>query len=571
MNNIFEDDPPFDVEPEPGCDPNVARAKKVVIGAQLRKCGLKSEVRYGSQEMLHLGTCVFKWAWCIQRNLSGKTEGWPDVEQVELRHILIDPSLRRPDIREAKWVAHRLYMNAYQLRALRDDPSYNMPSEQEILDWFKTPEEQAKTNQSERKSWDLSPEFETASRDELPSADPLLRPLEVVEYWNNQWCAVVLNRKKLIRKMDNEWRKIPFASSYYKLMPGQFYGLGVTGLIANEQRLQQGVINNYNDKLSLDTSGMWGIVQGRNTPSQNMRVRPGANVVVSEKDAIFPLQQTQVNPQLLEAMDRSESRAEKWTAANDFIQGAVPEGGTGITRTAKGISSVSAAAGVRIEDVVDVFSEQVMLPILEAFDYMNRMNKFSPSLVNQILNEELGEAWMEENQIDPKSVVSAQVKYKMLPATKMKARRAMKETLPSLDQFLMQDSVQSGISDNMKVFDVNEWINMHFDAAGWTNKETLIRPMTQEEQAKQAADNPMVQQLMQNQQMMQLQTNMELQKIHAENEGRMARDIVKDGLADEKRKHEATDRLAEEAGRNMATSLITAQGQTDGTGQGIPQ
>ena len=163
MAGLFYENPSFMIQERPGTTAQAARALQALLAYQLEDCDFRSELKLGIFNCLTFGTSMFQYGWekftrerkIIKRKtpavvIPSTVPGAPDtrissgeLEEevteevidrptfehiVDLREILVDPGLRVPDIRKAKYVVRRRYMTWDDLDKLRDRDGYKIPS-----------------------------------------------------------------------------------------------------------------------------------------------------------------------------------------------------------------------------------------------------------------------------------------------------------------------------------------------------------------------------------------------------------------------------------------------------------
>ena len=152
---LFYDDPPMLLRPRPGTSQKVVDAKTSLYSYILDECRFKNHVKWGLEQMAHLGTGIFKWGYDWKEIVTVKRTaavarvstpnpdgsiGYEDVPQdvppnIErkvkivpmpffehrpLNRVLVDPQLEVSDIREARWVIDIRYMDWYQFTDLKN-------------------------------------------------------------------------------------------------------------------------------------------------------------------------------------------------------------------------------------------------------------------------------------------------------------------------------------------------------------------------------------------------------------------------------------------------------------------
>jgi hypothetical protein len=531
MNALFNDDPPFECDPLPKTSMDACRASKHILHYQLDRMNFREETRVGLKEAMQYGTAVWKLSWDQHKEhrlvwkrggpqLVKKTDAgpvlmptpdskakrikedylvnMPKVEALHIRHVVIDPSLRRPDIRKARFVIHRLYPTLEDLEKLRGKHGYDkLPPKEELIQLFFPPKETPERSLLEGRSTtsvlntgvsslDINMEFKAMSRWQTPSSDPNLQPLEVLEYWTKEKCVAVLNRKLVIKNDINPFGFLPFLSACYIDVLDSFYGLGVAKLLGGEQRLQQGVINSRLDDLALRLSGTFIRKRGANTPTQQVRLRPGGIIDSDDEKGIQMIQYPPAITDAFEEVAQSDARSQRRTGANEFVtQGNAP--GTGqIGRTSAGVQTLAAGVGARIGYFVDFIANLYFIPALEAFHEMNSM-WLDEEQINDILTAKLGQ----EYRGDAVDVKNARVKFRMLAGAKLRARQQRLQTFPMMTQFLMSPQVQEWLQDTGQKLNVEEVVQQWFDVTETPGRQTIIQPQTDEDKKRFAEKNEM--------------------------------------------------------------------------------
>lgn len=567
MTGLFADDPPFMVKPRPTTSMDAARANSQLLAWELKQINAREEIRLGLKYTLLHGIGVWKYGWqtytkrrkiyrrekpyrwqatplgvpiqTAQRgtnNIKAVTleeeVNLPVFEHRNIRHILVDPGLRNSDIRKARFVVDLQYMNVLDLDTLRGYEGYDIPDRDKLLSMLFEPEETPAMNPLEQPALNMFQEFQAKPRWQKSTVDKLQQPLEVAEYWTKDRVYTVLQRKTIIRNEPNPFGKIPFFSVAMSDVLDSWFGIGIGMLIGNEQRMQQGVVNSFLDDLSLNLNGMFLRKRGANVLTQQLRMRPGG-IIDSDDDKGVSLMERQ--PVLVgetqAVLQASDSRAARRTAANEqAVQGAMPSQNSSITRTATGVSTLTSGTGTRLQAVIEQFSYQVFIPLLDAIHEMNGLF-LTPEQINKILTKELGVAY----QGDTLDLINGQYDFDVIAGARMQAKASMRQTLPLLYQFLLTDPVIQSLQAEGKKIDVGELVKMTFDVTGLPNYTSVVVPMTTQdiqqmqansEQAKQAA------QMQSAAQMESIKTNNKSQLLEQETEARAGQLVIRKMLMD---------------------------------------
>lgn len=558
MSGIFGDTPPFQFQPRSGTKAESARAAAQVVGFEIEDIRYREQFRLLAKNCLTYGIGIGKWGWeqfSRERRIYGRKQrelqvstpfgaitqptvesdrlhattitedvARPTFESLNPRFVLVDPSLRETDIRQAKYVIHRMYLSADDLDRLRGFEGYDIPSRDELRALFFPPREQAEVANMEAQTiTEIGLQSLPMPRGQDATNDPLGQPLEVLERWDGERVITVLQKKLVIRNEPNEFGRHPFVSCSFVDVPDSFFGLGLAQLIGGEQRLQQSLINARLDEVAINLNGMFIRQRGRTAPAQNIRMRPGGIIDVDDKDALTVLPRLQAVPEAYVEVQASQQRAEQTSAANELIvQGSLPSSGrSSITRTATGVQALTGGSGARLQYFVESLAENVFVPTLNAFHEMNQAKMPLPVL-RRILSEEMAEAY----QGDHMDVLNARLSFSVLAGAKMQAKRAMAQALPIMFQFLLTEPVAQQLNQQGLQVNVAELVRMLFEVSGWTNRGDVLQKMAPEDHARMMLNNPGVQQMLAQRQQGAIEGQNQAAGIDQETAGRAARRVL---------------------------------------------
>lgn len=567
LNGLFYDDPPFIFQPRPGTQYKTVEAISDIIGYQLEEINFKEEVRRGVLNACLYGTNIWKWGWSSYKKkntyydredkktvIPSTIPGVPDttyhdpdtpleektdeisVEQprfeniTSIKDILVDPTLRTPDIREAKFVIHRMYMTFNDLEKLRDVPGYTLPSRQEVMSWFMPPAEEAIPAYDEQTGINAVWDMRANPRWTQATDDPFEKPLEVLERWDKEKIIIVVQQKKVICNGPNPYGEIPFFSVNWWDVPGAFYGLGLARTIGSEQRLQQGIVNTWLDSTAIALAGVYTRKRGKSIPTQSIRIHPGRVFEVDEADDFKPLERPPVVPEAGQHLALSQARVEQNSGAGEITSQGIA-GSTGhsnLARTAAGANAITGGQGVQISEFLEKFAQQVFIPFLYRLDEMNR-RLLPAGMVEKILNEELQNQYFATGG-NIEEIRHARLIFDVQAGSKLSERRAMAQSLPLMTQFLQNQFIVQSLASEGKKVDTVQVLKMMFEASGWKTFYSVIIDMTPQEkqQAQQNQPAAMQQAKMQNDNAQQ-QAKFEHQQSLAEqnNMARAANEVLR--------------------------------------------
>ena len=172
-------------------------------------------------------------------------------------------------------------------------------------------------------------------------------------------------------------------------------------------------------------------------------------------------------------------------------------------RTASGIQAYSGNVAERLQYTLEIFTDMVFVPTLEAFLDMCA-DHLTKEQIQQILTDAEGKAY-EGSILD---VYNASVNVEVLAATKLAAKQAAAQLVPQIIALVTQEPVQDSLQLQGMKFDYAELLDEALELQGW-DINSLIVPMD-------AADQQRVQQ--QNSALIKAQTASQLEQQKHQND-----------------------------------------------------
>lgn len=483
---FFSDKQPFLILPKGKTTPAAARAQANLLNWAVKKSGFKEEIRKTIKNALLYGFCFAKWGWKSSQETTKKyvhdkatkkvtkeencTEiSHPTLESMELRNVLVDPSTRSQDCRKGRFVVYQIFTDANTLDSLRDDDTYkNIPSREELAEILGNMGEATTDSMGATKSVTWL-DNQAAKQTDKQSVDPLKQPLEILEYVQDDKVITVLQRKIVIRNEENEFHKKNLLSCAFIDVPGAMYGFGVAKLLGGEQMFQTSVGNMAIDQMSLSINPPFTEEKGLGSGAQQIKLSPG-KVLTGNKLTVVEIPNTA--PQAFEAISISEARAARRVGANGGDS--VP---TQALRTAEGVNSFNQGVVDKLQYFIEIFSEMVFIPVLEAFLDVCRDN-LQPADIQKILSDADGKAY----EGDVLEVYNADCEIQVLSSTKLAARRAAANLVPLLLQFVQAPAVSAALTAQNKKFDFAEFLSEVVDLSGWDVNSLIVDASPQEVQ-----------------------------------------------------------------------------------------
>lgn len=534
VGGLYYKEPPFDIQKRPGTQADAARAAADLLAWQLEQIGFREELRLGIINVALYGTCVWKWGWetyqtkrrywerkkpDVEINLTSPTPGaapssitdgsentFEEVEVDEnvdqpffvhitdIRDILVDPSLNVPDIRKAKYVIYRRYVTWEELDEMRERPGYNIPSREELLDVFFTPNEQVPAPGTNGDSGTSGFDFLAVPATQESTANPFEKPLELLERWDGKTMIAVLQQKVVIASTKNDCGSIPFLSVNWWDVPKGFYGMGLGRLVGALQRAEYALTNGYLDNVALNINGVYVREMGVNVPTQNISIYPGKIVNVEKgagKDGFKPLERLPAIPEVGEFLSRWDAQSEQYSGASSAsTQGIAGRSGhSNMARSSAGAQILGAGSDNRTDDFIDKIADQVIEPFLYAAHDMNT-RMLPPDTIKYILNEELQHAFMSLEADHVLDIKNARMTFSILAAAKRAARRNLAQALPIMLQYLGSQAVTDHLAMAGQKVNFTELVKMMFEVAEAPNFGDVIQPMTPQDTQRWQMSQP---------------------------------------------------------------------------------
>ena len=524
---IFADPVPFEIRPRPSAHQDSARAWKELLAALMDDIDFKQEMSYGIQGMVNQGTVIFKCGWETETRLETHykrkaapaqvpmpigdpmivateesdefqavdvevTRNRPVFEKCRLGTVFVDPTWVNPNqLWKAKWIIHERYLTYDDLQRLRDNPDYDIPSNEVLRAIFMPDSEQTEGINATEEALNANMSIHHAARqDENYSEDPLMKPLQVLEWWDKTQCRVVLQQKCVIRNNGHTLPDKPFFSANYWDIDDAGYGMGVGRIAGADQRVEQGMLNALLDILAFAVQPEYAVARGANVPTQDQRRRLGGIRMVDGNDAtkaIALVSQPQVPPDAWRAIQSVIASSEGATGADQAtVQGSIPGRGSSIVRSGTGAGAVAAASSGRLQSPVERVVDGVLIPFLK-FLFRMVKERMPISEIRDVLAERA-----EDLAPDFQDFLEMPVKFETLAGTKLSARSAMAQALPFLLEVLGNQALVQQLSETGWKVDAKELVKMVMDMSGWKNMRDVIVPMTDQEKQQQQMSNPAV-------------------------------------------------------------------------------
>lgn len=465
LRNLLSDDAPFDCQPLAGTTLAAAQAVKALLVSQMRDLGqdgsfitIREILRRTYKQDLYYGNGVCEFGWlmqqiqrtvydrqaiaktvliahpvtgqpvpvptgqlefAVQKRLENRSVNKPLISPTDIRDFYIDPNCGSPSVQEAQYAATRHLKTIREIKIMGQLQGFNLPSDKELLE-LATEKKNTAGDTSKQQAEGFRGNTWQPIQDQ--SSDPANKQIELIRYFNKDRAVFTLGREKLFYNQCNPYGMIPFLDMCYADVPGRFYGLSLCDLVEGDQKLAQAIINGRLDELNLLLHPPIVRRQGVMRPTTSKRIHPGVSWEIDgdpSKDVVR-MDMGQVNPQAFVEITALENRVQKYTGVTDLaVLGTPSSGGNSANRTATGVQAQAQASSVRVGYQVENIEDQFLEPLLYCIFAMDK--KFlNPNQILQIVGQD-----GQMIQLDPLTVMNADVQFDFQASTKMRTRHSM--------------------------------------------------------------------------------------------------------------------------------------------------
>lgn len=392
----------------------------------------------------------------------------PTYEALNIRNCGFDPSCPSDDPSKARFWYKRIVVNGYDLDDLRDDDTYkNIPSREDLARILALKEEPAKDSAIALKP-NQTRELQAQQDNMVISKDPLLSPLEIIEYRTDSRIVAVLQRAICIRNEVSNEGKCVVGMAFIDVL-NSLFGFGIARLLNGEQRLQTGVLNTYVDSLALVLNpAMQQTKSLSGNGQQNISIAPGK--VVTVEGELKPLVTQDVSETAQRALEASEGRAYRRIGAEGATNAP-----TQALRTGSGVAAFQGDLTERYEYFMDQYIDKVFIPTLKGFIYFIKEN-LTEEQIKAILRDETKKDYVG----DVLDIYNADLKLDIISGVKLRTRQAAAQVAPLIIQLLQNAAVQSSMQVQATKFDYALFAREYLELQGWP-VDKLFVPMTDED------------------------------------------------------------------------------------------
>jgi hypothetical protein len=204
-----------------------------------------------------------------------------------------------------------------------------------------------------------------------------------------------------------------------------------------------------------------------------------------------------------------QNAAERRTGINGFGMG-VPRGGN-VNRTATGVNAQVSGGSMRLLDIVENIENYMLIPMLYKLYHMISLH----TGMYDFLDARTADGQMYRV---PAQVFNSKVNFVIRASSKMVTREKLLQIFPFITQYLLNGPFLEQLANANQTVDSNELLRFLQDAAGTSEKYTLIRPLSPEEIQQRQQAQQQAQQQQQQEQNADLQTRIQIQQMKSQTE-----------------------------------------------------
>lgn len=498
----------------------------------------------------------------FSRKIGREKKTRPFVRYVSIKDFYVDPNCESQILQDAGYVIKRVYLRAEQLKTLRGQKGFQIPSDEYLI---KVSVAKATSNQDVTKSGTELYRYTNWSPSLDYSSDPSQKRVAVVEYTTPSrkiwWLQGGSDKESIVYNEKNRYGCINFWSAGYADVLDRWHSLSVSDVGEGEHRLQASIINARVDELALSIHKPMLKRRGVTIPQYQLKVRPGAVMETeSPEQDIKVMEVDNITQSAFIEVDASNNRLQRTTGMTDLAAlGTASPGGNSANRTAAGVNTQSGATDTRMFHMVGTIEDMLIEPVLNAVIRFDRKFMDMKTVSN----------WLKLDprfsKLDPVKVMNCRVVGEMRGSIRMAARQGFLQIFPVLAQTVLNPELLQLIGQQQqKALNAVELVRRLDDAINYSGREPLLTDMTPE-QIKQMQSPPPAEQMKIQQQQGQQESDEKIAN------SRVIADIFKTFLKSSMQAHTQHSELDDNYILEMAKTMVAAhaadqKANTNGTG-----
>lgn len=364
----------------------------------------------------------------------------PDVEFYPLDDFFPDPE--GYDIESCDFCCTRVYKDLSYLRDKEKQGIYILPDDiendtAEAITDFRDNINQTSSSQSDRN-----------------------KKYEVISYYTNDYKIVLLNRKHIILKEENQsfTKEKPFQRIVAFPLEKEFYGMSIVEVISKLQDELNATRNQRIDNISLIVNKVM-LKRASADIDDDLELYPGKVIEVGDiNNDLRPLEFGDVTSSSLMEEEKIKQDIQFVSSVSEYARGATPQR----KETATTVTSIQEASNTVFNYIIMVIETSGLIPISNAVKKLNQQYVTEDKII-RLFNTEKG-AW-EHLNISPDSI---QGNYDVVSASPRMETQATQEakrgqllemfnTLTSNDLTKPYINVPAFIKKLMETYDINDY------------------------------------------------------------------------------------------------------------------
>ena len=467
----------FQVEPEPGGDPNEARAIRDHLLYRLEHDKddwgrtARRELDMAIKSILMYGNGGGKlWYDPLKKR--------PCIEWVDIRDLYFDPGCPTPSVDDCRSVIERKFYTVEELWDMKDSPGMNIPEKPLLNFMAKRPisavGDQTKTIQESFRGVNWVPGQSDYT------TNPADRKIEVLIYTTKNRIIWVLGRDWVAFNGPNPYGFQPYFFAPCFTFLSRFYALGYPDVLEGSQRYSEALFNARLNELSLSLNPPKVKKAGGLMTPASERYYPGATFQVNNpKDDLAFQTPAATTTNIMNDVGFILQGSEKITGVNGAAGGNFSAGN--VNRTKGGVDAQVQGASSRIYYIIKNIEDYLIVPMLyklyKLIQFHSDTKDTLPALGNNDEKIEVSAAAFQKP-----------MRFRMVAASRMMSRDKLLGILPVINQYFMNGAFLGQLHQAGKTVDFDEFQQLIQDATATSRAYHLIRALTDQE--KQALNQP---------------------------------------------------------------------------------
>jgi hypothetical protein len=370
------------------------------IQDQLDECEGNKHLRYVAFEAALFGTGILAGPflstketpkWDADGTYKPERKTVPRLEAVSIWDIYPDPDANT--VPDCEFLIRRRKMSRSQLRQLKRRPMFRPEAIEYAIDqgmnyrpeWWEH-DLQESNNKTVIERYEVLDYWGYIDRQvaeeaglEIPESLDDFDSLEV-----NVWTC----NGTILRCVLNPFTpsRIPFALVPYEISPYSPFGIGVASNMSDGQAVVNGFLRMTIDNAALSGNVILEVDEGNLVPGQDLRVYPGKifrRQGGAPGQAIFATKFQNTTNENLAVVDKAMAYIDTATGIPSYTHGGQTQG-SGVGRTAAGMSMLMGASSVNIKSTIKNFDDFLLAPLARALVAFNMQFEFDPEITGEL-------------------------------------------------------------------------------------------------------------------------------------------------------------------------------------------